>query len=225
MNGRVLVVEDDAALRRELAGLLEVQGYEAVTCDGKGDAAFIAEQVFAAKADCVLLDLMLPETDGHAVCRSIRNASDVPIIMLTASDRELDEVLGLGLGADDYVTKPYSPASLVARIQAHMRRGEGSVSTEIEHEGVVLDIVSGRVSYMGSTLELTRNELRILTALMRTPGAVVSRAELMRELWESDEFIDDNTLTVNINRLRRKLENLGVSDGFITTRRNMGYSI
>lgn len=221
---KVFIVEDDDALRRELGGLLELQGFDAVLCDGRGSDEAVAEAAVRSGSDCVILDLMLPETDGHSVCRAIRSRSRVPVIMLTASDRELDEVLGLGLGADDYVTKPYSPATLVARVQALIRRSsDGSGASVVEHRGLSCDLSSGKASYSGASTDLTRNELRILTALMRSPGTVVTRAELMCELWESDEFVDDNTLTVNVNRLRAKLSSIGVPKDFISTRRNMGY--
>lgn len=223
---KVFIVEDDAALRRELGNLLELQGFEVASSDGRGGARDIASAALSASPDCIILDLMLPATDGHAVCRAIREQSQAPMIMLTASDRELDEVIGLGLGADDYVTKPYSPAALVARIRALVRRSsQGAHSSVVEHGGVSLDLASGKVSYEGSTAELTRNELRILDALMRSPGSVVTRVDLMTELWESDEFVDDNTLTVNVNRLRSKLASIGAPDDFIATRRNMGYQI
>lgn len=223
---KVFIVEDDAALRRELGNLLELQGFEVASSDGRGGARDIASAALSASPDCIILDLMLPATDGHAVCRAIREQSQAPMIMLTASDRELDEVIGLGLGADDYVTKPYSPAALVARIRALVRRSsQGVHSSVVEHGGVSLDLASGKVSYEGSTAELTRNELRILDALMRSPGSVVTRVDLMTELWESDEFVDDNTLTVNVNRLRSKLASIGAPDDFIATRRNMGYQI
>lgn len=222
---KVFIVEDDESLRRELGNLLELQGFEAVPHDGLGSDREIADAAMRAAPDCVVLDLMLPATDGHAVCRCIREASRVPIIMLTASDRELDEVLGLGLGADDYVTKPYSPASLVARIRALMRRSANVHAAVVEHKGLELDLASGKAAYNGATAELTRNELRILDVLMRCPGTVVTRADLMTELWESDEFVDDNTLTVNVNRLRKALASLGVPEGFLQTRRGAGYLV
>ena len=224
--GRVFVVEDDEALRRELGRLLQLEGFEVGLCDGSGTDAAIADAALASKPDCILLDLMLPATDGHSVCREIRAKSSVPLIMLTASDRELDELIGLGLGADDFITKPYSPATLVARIRAHIRRNSpGAQSLVAKHNGLVLDLASGTATYGGSSTELTRNELRILGALMRSPGSVVTRAELMSELWDSDEFIDDNTLTVNVNRLRSKLASIGAPKDYIQTRRQMGYQV
>ena len=201
---RIFVVEDDAALRGELMRLLELQGHEALA-----STAFdrIADEALAADPDCVLLDLKLPGDGGHAVCRDLRSASDVPIVMLTSSDNEFDEVMSMNLGADDYVTKPYNPAA------------------RIEHKGFVLDVAKSRVEYEGRGVELTRNEFRVLHLLMENKGAIISRQELMMELWQSDAFIDDNTLTVNVNRLRKSLASIGVPDGFLATRRGQGYLV
>ena len=220
---RIFVVEDDAALRGELMRLLELQGHEALA-----STAFdrIADEVLAADPDCVLLDLKLPGDGGHAVCRDLRSASDVPIVMLTSSDNEYDEVMSMNLGADDYVTKPYNPAVLLARIQSVLRRAARTEPpSRIEHKGVVLDVARSRVEYEGRGVELTRNEFRVLHLLMENKGAIISRQELMMELWQSDAFIDDNTLTVNVNRLRKSLASIGVPDGFLATRRGQGYLV
>lgn len=222
---RIFIIEDDNSLRRELSRLLELQGFDVASCDGAGAAEDIARDAADASPDAVLLDLMLPETDGHSVCRALRSQTDAPIIMLTASNRELDEVLGLGIGADDYITKPYSPATLIARIQALLRRANSAASLTLSHGGVTLDVASGRVALGDQAVDLTRNELHILSMLMRNHGVVISRSELMRELWESDQFVDDNTLTVNINRLRKSLSSIGAPEDFISTKRGMGYVI
>lgn len=197
---RIFVVEDDASLREELMRLLELQGHTALT-----GTAFdrIVDDVLAAAPDCVILDLKLPGTGGHTVCRDLRRSSQVPVIMLTSSDSEFDEVLSMNLGADDYVTKPYNPAVLLARIQSVLRRTQRTEPpTRIEHRGVVLDDM-----------------------LMANHDAIISRQELMVELWQSDAFIDDNTLTVNINRLRKSLASIGVPDDFLVTRRGQGYVV
>lgn len=220
---RIFVVEDDAALRGELMRLLELQGHEALA-----STAFdrIADEALAADPDCVLLDLKLPGDGGHAVCRDLRSASDVPIVMLTSSDNEFDEVMSMNLGADDYVTKPYNPAVLLARIQSVMRRSQRQEPpARIAHRGVVLDVARGRVEHDGKSVDLTRNELKILHMLMANHDAIISRQELMVELWQSDAFIDDNTLTVNINRLRKSLSSIGVPDDFLITRRGQGYVV
>lgn len=220
---RIFVVEDDASLRDELMRLLELQGHAPLT-----SVAFdrIADDVLAASPDCVILDLKLPGAGGHAVCRDLRRASQVPIIMLTSSDSEFDEVMSMNLGADDYVAKPYNPAVLLARIQSVLRRSQSAEPpTRIAHKGVVLDVARGRVEHDGRAVDLTRNELKILHMLMANHDAIISRQELMCELWQSDAYIDDNTLTVNINRLRKSLSSIGVPDDFLVTRRGQGYVV
>ena len=219
---RVFIVEDDAALRDECERLLGLDGYETAHCT---DFARATSQALASGADCVILDLRLPGTDGHSVCRDIRAASSVPIIVLTSSDSEFDEVMAMNLGADDYICKPYSPAVLLARVRGAIRRANPAATQAIEHRGVVLDAARSQVCCAGRTVDLSRNELRILAALMRSRGAIVSRQDLMYELWQSDEFVDDNTLTVNVNRLRRCLENIGVPGGFVETKRGQGYLV
>ena len=223
VSTRIYIIEDDAALRTELAHLLELSGFEALGCTQFANAASLA---LAANPDCVVLDLKLPGTDGHTICRDIRAASSVPIIMLTSSNSEFDEVMGMNLGADDYICKPYSPAVLIAHIQSLLRRSaQRAAGLKIERKGVTLDVGAGEVLYNGKSAELTRNELKILHILMRNPGLVITRAEIMCDLWESDAFIDDNTLTVNVNRLRKTLASLGVPDDFLVTRRGQGYMV
>lgn len=220
---RIFVVEDDASLRDELMRLLELQGHTALAT-----AAFdrVVADILAASPDCVILDLKLPGTGGHAICRDLRRASEVPVIMLTSSDSEFDEVMSMNLGADDYVSKPYNPAVLLARVQSILRRTQRQEPpSRIEHRGVVLDVARGRVEHDGRSVDLTRNELKILHMLMANHDAIISRQELMCELWQSDAFIDDNTLTVNINRLRKSLSSIGVPDDFLVTRRGQGYVV
>lgn len=174
-----------------------------------------------------MLDLSLPGAYGHEICRSIRQGSNVPIIVLTSSDSEFDEVMSMNVGADDYVVKPYRPAALLARIDRALAR-DGSADPargRLEHGGVSLNPVRAEVSYRGKSVELSRNELLILRILMENAGSIISRSELMDELWQTDAFVDDNTLTVNVNRLRRSLQSAGVPDDFITTRRGLGYVI
>lgn len=219
----LFIVEDDVALREGLMHLLELQGYKVLTSTAYDR---ISDEIVAANPDCVILDLKLPGHDGHAVCRDVRRVSDIPIIMLTSSDREFDEVMSMNLGADDYVTKPYNPAILLARIQSVLRRtARFEPRVRLSHKGVVLDVAKSCVEYEGRTVELTRNELRILHLLIENHGIIVARQELMMELWQSDAFIDDNTLTVNINRLRKSLAGIGVPDDFLITRRGQGYLV
>lgn len=220
----IYIVEDDLALREELARLLELNGYSVSVCDDFGQAA---RTVIDGSFDCVLLDLSLPETNGHAICREVRKHTDVPMIVLTSAGDEFQEVMSLNLGANDFVLKPYRPAALLARIAALiMRNGtQPNQAAAIEHGGVRLDLNACVVSYHDKEAQLTRNEQRILSLLMRNAGTIVSRQEIMCDLWESDAFIDDNTLTVNINRLRKTLGQVGVPDGYLQTRRSLGYVI
>lgn len=222
MAERIYIVEDDGTLAAELARLLALAGFDPMRCE-RFDRA--AAEACAADAACVVLDLNLPGADGLQICRDIRAASDVPIIVLTSSESEFDEVMAMNLGADDYIVKPYRPAVLLAHIQALLRRKAPDASIVLVHDGVELNLGSGTVSFEGRSAELTRNEQRILQILMRSPGTVVPRSEIMCALWESDSFIDDNTLTVNVNRLRKTLSRLGVPEDFLTTRRGIGYSV
>lgn len=220
---RIYVIEDDEGIRTELVRLLRREGFEALACD---DFPRAAECALTAAPDLVLLDLTLPGTDGQLVCREIRASSDVPVIVLTSRTTEADEVVSMTLGADDFIPKPVRPRVLVARIQALLRRAGGAVATGsvIECGGVSLDLSRSTATTAGGSVELTKNELRILAMLMRRAGTIVSREDLMRELWDSEAFVDDNTLTVNVNRLRSALAKIGV-EGLLVTHRGQGYSV
>lgn len=220
---RLLVVEDDAHIRDELCVLLTRNGYEALALTSFDD---VAAQVLEAAPDLVLLDLNLPGVDGQYVCREVRRRSPVPIIVVTSRDNDMDELLTLSLGADDFVPKPYNDQVLLAHVASVLKRsyGEGAAAAEISHGGVTLDTARCRVTVGGRTAELTKNELKILALLMRNAGAVVSRQRIQEELWASDEFVDDNTLTVNVSHLRSTLAKVGVED-FVRTKRGMGYLV
>lgn len=219
---RIFIIEDDQLLRVELAKLLEAYGY---TCEVSDAFERIIEVALSAKADLVLLDINLPYYDGHHVCREIRKQSDVPIIVVTSSNSDMDELMSMNLGADDFVTKPYNKQILLARISAVLKRTQAKGEIEqIEHKGVILYPAKSVVAYEGVQAELTKNELRILSILMHHRGEIVSRDEMMEELWQSEEFVDDNTLTVNVNRLRKKLDEIGAVS-FIQTKRGQGYII
>lgn len=220
---RLLVVEDDAHIRDELCVLLTRNGYEALALTCFDD---VAAQVLDAAPDLVLLDLNLPGVDGQYVCREVRRRSPVPIIVVTSRDNDMDELLTLSLGADDFVPKPYNDQVLLAHVASVLKRsyGEGAAAAEISHGGVTLDTARCRVTVGGQTAELTKNELKILALLMRNAGAVVSRQRIQEELWASDEFVDDNTLTVNVSHLRSTLAKVGVED-FVRTKRGMGYLV
>lgn len=218
----IYIVEDDAAIRGELVQALERNGFEAVWCEAFDH---VVEDVQERNPDLVLLDLTLPGTDGQFLCRELRAVSEVPIIVLTSRVTEIDEVMSMTMGADDFIPKPYSTRVLVARIQALLRRAAGGAErTVLEHKGVTLDVSRSIAQAAGGQIELTKNEMRILGLLMAHAGTIVSREEIMRDLWDSDAFVDDNTLTVNINRLRATLAKIGVSD-YLTTHRGRGYSV
>ena len=218
----IYIVEDDPALRGELVRMLEREGFSTAACE-RFDR--VPEGVAAAAADLVLLDLTLPGTDGQLICRDLRAASDVPIIVLTSRATEVDEVMSMNLGADDFVAKPYRARVLVARIQALLRRSSAAAEQgNPSHGGVEIDLARSLAIANGGQVELTKNELRILSLLISRAGQIVSREEIMRDLWDSESFVDDNTLTVNINRLRGTLEKIGVT-GYLVTHRGRGYSV
>ncbi len=218
----IYVVEDDTAIRNELIEALERQGYEVAYC-----LVFdrVVEDILRANPDLVLLDLTLPGTDGQFVCRELRQQSEVPIIVLTSRTTEIDEVMSMTMGADDFIPKPYSARVLMARIQALLRRTQAAPDRSVlSHNGVEVDLARSVASAQGASVELTKNELRILTLLINHAGGIVSREAIMRDLWDSDAFVDDNTLTVNINRLRAALKKIGVTD-YLRTHRGRGYSV
>lgn len=220
---KIFIVEDDASLRDEVRVLLERNGYEITVVRDFGQ---IVDEVRAAAPDLVLLDLTLPQTDGQVVCRLLRQESNVPILIMTSRNNDIDELLALNTGADDFVSKPFNPQVFLAHIAAQLRRaGHASTQAVISRAGVDLDAARGTVSYQNSSADLSRNEILLLAVLMRRAGEIVSRAQLADELWQTDEFVDDNTLTVNIARLRASLASIGVPDGFLQTKRGMGYLI
>lgn len=222
---RIFVVEDDAPIRNEVIEVLERQSFEVSYC-----LTFdcVVDDILAARPDLVLLDLTLPGTDGQLICRELRQQSDIPVIVLTSRVTEVDEVMSMTMGADDFIPKPYSARVLVARVQALLRRvqGSGETSHELAHNGVSLDLSRSTATAVdtGRSIELTKNEMRILSLLIGHAGTIVSREAIMRDLWDSDAFVDDNTLTVNINRLRATLEKIGIT-GYLTTHRGRGYSV
>ncbi|MDE6642171.1 MAG: response regulator transcription factor [Acetatifactor sp.] len=217
----IMIVEDDPAIREELAFLLGNENYQVLPVS---DFETVPEQVRSASPDLVLLDLGLPERDGLSLCAAIRKIA--PIIVVTSRNSAMDELRALNLGSDDYVTKPYNIPVLLARIKAVLRRngGESAEPDVLKAAGLQLSLTKGIVSAAGQSAELTRNELKILAHLMAHAGEIVSRPDLIEVLWDSQIYIDDNTLSVNVTRLRSKLEGLGMP-GVIKTRRGMGYQL
>ena len=218
---KILIVEDDKKLRKELETFLTKHGFIA-----KGLEKFdnTIQDILNENADLILLDINLPYTDGEFVCKEVRKTSDVPIIMVTSRDNEIDELMSLYGGADQYVTKPYNIQILLAKINGLLKRNKKSDKEmqEIDCDGFKLNIAERVIKKDDRKIELTKNEYTILYYLCINRGRIVSRDEIMDYLWESEEFIDDNTLSVNVKRLRGKLEELGLVDR-IETRRGQGY--
>ena len=218
---KILIVEDDKKLRKELETFLTKHGFIA-----KGLEKFdnTIQDILNENADLILLDINLPYTDGEFVCKEVRKTSDVPIIMVTSRDNEIDELMSLNYGADQYVTKPYNIQILLAKINGLLKRNKKQDKTleEIDCGEFLLNIQERVIKKDNKKIELTKNEYTILYYLSINRKKLVSRDEIMDYLWESEEFIDDNTLSVNIKRLRDKLEELGLLD-VIETRRGQGY--
>lgn len=235
MSQHILLVEDEDSISGPLAFLLEREGYD-VTVAADGQRAL--DQFAALGADLVLLDLMLPVVPGTEVCREIRKTSTVPIIMLTAKDSEIDIVVGLELGADDYVTKPYSTRELLARIRAALRRG-ATASTEtddatddtgaigaqhiIDEHGIRLDLDRHAISVRGEDVSMPLREFELLEFLMRNSGRVLTRGQLIDRVWGSNYFGDTKTLDVHVKRIRTRIEEEPSNPKLIATVRGVGY--
>jgi two-component system response regulator RegX3 len=224
---RILIVEDEASFSEALAFLLTKEGFEtAIAEDGRQ-----AINMFSADgADLILLDLMIPEVSGVEVCRTIRTQSQVPIIMLTAKDAEIDKVVGLELGADDYVTKPYSSRELIARIKAVLRRGQSEDGSNqdqdlLEVGPIRLNIGKHQVFVSGNPVALPLKEFELLEFLMRNSGRVLTRSQLIDRVWGGDYYGDTKTLDVHIKRLRAKVEADPANPVLIQTIRGLGYKL
>lgn len=220
MKAKIIIVEDHEPIRNELSILLSKYGYEIIAIEHFDT---VVEDCLRENADLILLDINLPLYDGYYVCRAIREKSEVPIIVVTSRDSEMDELMSMNLGADDFVTKPYNTQILLARISAMLKRTrKEEVENSVQYHGLKLQLNNSTVVYEDQVIELSKNEMRILYTLLQNKGKIVSRDHLMETLWQSNEFIDDNTLTVNVNRVRKKLESAGLKD-FIKTKRGQGY--
>ena len=218
---KIIIVEDEEIIREELQNFLIKYGYEVIA---PGEFENIVEFILKENANLVLLDINLPVFDGYYICREVRKKSDIPIIVVTSRDSDMDELMSMNLGADDFVTKPYNTQILLARIAALLKRsGAKSISSNIlTYKNFQLNLSNATVLYNKEEIELTKNEVKILSYLINHKGEIVSRELLMEYLWSTDYFIDDSTLTVNINRLRKKLEEIGI-ENVIETRRGLGY--
>ena len=218
---KILIVEDDEKLRNELKIFLNNNGYEACLIEQFENPV---EDILKEDTDLVLLDINLPNSDGEYICKEIRKESNVPIIMVTSRDNEIDELLSLNNGADQYITKPYNSRILLAKVSGLLKRVQNTEThqNKINYKGLTLDISRSIIEKENQKVELTKNELKIIHFLILNKDKIISRDELMDYLWESESFIDDNTLSVNIKRLRNKLEELGMND-CIETKRGQGY--
>lgn len=217
---KILIVEDDVQVREELKMLLNKNGYEGAAISEFDN---LPDAMIKEKPDLILLDINLPDTDGENVLRKFRKESDVPVIMVTSRNTEIDEVLCMSYGADDFIAKPYNPSILLLHIEAIFKR-MGNGRNILELNGLKVDMAKGVFVVDGNETELSKNEMKILGYLLKNKGRIVSRDELISYLWDNEEFVDDNTLTVNINRVRKKLEENGLRD-VIKTKRGQGYII
>ena len=218
---KILIVEDDEIIREELKSFLTNYSYKVIAPNSFDN---IVEFILKENADLVLLDINLPIFDGYYICREVRKKSEVPIIVVTSRDSDMDELMSINLGADDFVTKPYNTQILLARISALLKRSGSSLakSNILRYKDFQLNLSNATVSHGDKEVELTKNEVKILSYLMNHKGKIASRDELMEHLWSCDFFVDDSTLNVNITRLRKKLDEIGV-ENVIETRRGLGY--
>ena len=220
---KIFIVEDDEVIARSIKKYLETWSFEVVECD---DFAKVYEKFTQTKPDLVLLDVSLPFFNGYYWCEKIRVASNVPIIFISSADENLNKIMAMNMGADDYITKPFDLDLLLAKIKALLRRSYeyGEPSSIITYEDISLDRDRMLLSFASKDLILNKNEYLILEMMLEHPEKVYRREEIMDKIWQTDEFIDDNTLTVNIMRLRKKLDKFGLED-FIKTKKKVGYYI
>ncbi|NEU05516.1 response regulator transcription factor [Clostridium senegalense] len=218
---KITIIEDDDVIREELKSFLENYGYKVKTpTDFKNILNFLDND----ESDLILLDINLPVYDGYYVCREIRKKSEVPIIIVTSRDSDMDELMSMNLGADDFVTKPYNTQILLARISVLLKRSNRNMNPKsiLTYKDFEINLANATIKYMGKEIELTKNEVKIMSYLIENKGSIVSRERLMEYLWNSDYFVDDSTLSVNVTRLRKKLDNIGIKNA-IETRRGLGY--
>jgi len=215
---KIYIVEDDRSIREELSELLRNSGYEAEYLTDFSDSK---AQILAANADLILMDINIPNLNGEQLLKEIRKETDTPVIMVTSRTSETDEVLSMSYGADDYITKPYNPTILLLRISAVLKRSAGTASVQTYH-GLKVNDAKGSLTDGNKEMTLTKNEMIIFRFMLDRKGEIVTRDELMTALWDNDEFVNDNALTVNISRLRGKLAELGCDEA-IETRKKQGY--
>lgn len=223
MKYRILIIEDDKGIAAAIEESLATWDMQGQTVRNFRN---IIDEFVCFEPHLVLIDIGLPFMDGYHWCNEIRRISSVPIIFISSAADNMNIVMAMNMGADDFIAKPFDQGVLIAKIQAMLRRSYDFAGTNpvLEHRGAFLNTGNNTLSYEENTIELSKNEYRILFTLMQSKGKVVSREKLMEALWQTDSFVDENTLTVNIGRLRRKLSGIGLDD-FITTKFGIGYII
>ena len=219
----IMIVDDNEQLQNEIGNLLIANRYSILK---PTDFNKISQTVKDSSPDLILLDINLPNNDGFKICTEIRSFSNIPIIFITSRNTNIDELMSITLGGDDFITKPYNTQILLARINALLKRAypNNSNMDVIEYNGLTLNILSSTIEHNQKNIELTKNELKILYYLLINKGKIVSRVDIMEYLWDSSMFVNDNTLTVNITRIRNKIEEISLKD-FIKTKRGQGYII
>lgn len=221
---RILIIEDDEKIRRIVADTLKKWNYDVVEVT---QFDLVLTELEQTDPHLVLLDINLPVFDGYYWCQQIRSISKVPIIFLSSRNQNMDIIMAINMGGDDFIQKPFDLDILVAKISALIRRKytyQEEENIRFIHRGLKLNVTNSTIEYGGQSTELSRNEFILLQLMMRSIGKIVSREDLMQALWNEEQFVDDNTLTVNVNRMRRKITLLGMEE-FIVTRKGMGYLI
>lgn len=219
---KIMIIEDDPVIRSELQILLSGNGYTVITVEDFASTVGIVE---AEKPHLILLDIKLPQENGFSICSQIRAFSEVPIVFVTSSNSDMDELNSIMLGGDAFITKPYNTAILLAKIASLLKKAYPTTEREVlVHGSVQLHLDSGKIEYNGKSVELTKNEQKILYYLFKHAEAICSRADLIDFLWDNQLYVDDNALSVNINRIRDKLSAIGLHD-FIKTKHRQGYTL
>ena len=222
MKQKILIIEDDLVIRTELITLLEGNNYEASTVT---DFTSTVQTVKSTQPHLILLDIKLPQTNGFSLCSQIRGFSNVPIIFVTSCTTDMDELNSIMLGGDAFITKPYNTAILLAKIASLLKRAYPmDAQTSLTYQGAILHLDSSKIEYVGRQADLTKNELKILSCLFKHAGTICARADIVEYLWDNQVYIDDNALSVNINRIREKLASIGLTD-FIKTKHRQGYTL
>ena len=222
MKQKIFIIEDDPLIRNELNTLLQSNGYETAAPELFFN---VIDRIKAEQPHLILLDIKLPGTSGFSLCTQIRTFSDVPIIFVTSCNTDMDELNSIMLGGDAFITKPYNTAILLAKIASLLKRAYPAQQNEqLTYGGAILHLESSSLEYEGQRVELTKNELKILYYLFRNAGKICSRGDIVEFLWDNQLYVDDNALSVNINRIREKLAGIGLKD-FIKTKHRQGYTL